>query len=211
MKKKIIVMLILVTFILTGCGNQKPNDVFNAIKRFMSDEFTVELVDYEVRNDGMENSYTYHLKTKDFDFYAKSHEDPTSINGSSEIYTNLSAIIYHNNINKITEIANKYELKVEEKNNNVDYYSVDYEYYLIITANKSQEENVSKFAQELLQISDIQKLVNLRYDKYIDENGQEQRSFSFYHEHMIRDYSKIEIYDGTEIVERTSILLKSIG
>lgn len=208
MKKKIIILLVFATFLLTGCVDT-PKDVFNNIKKNMADEFNVELVDYEARNDGKENSYTYHLKTENFDFYANSYMDPSSISGGSKRFTNISAVIYHNNINKITEIANKYELDIEEINENSDYYSDSYDYKLVINANKSQETNVSKFVQELLEMPDIKKLFNLRYPKDTDENDEESRFSSVYHEDLIEDYSSIQIYDGTKIIDYTSILGKS--
>lgn len=220
--KRVLLIIIVATTLFSVCGcvkrEETPQYVIEDVKKYMANEYNVEIIDYllitskdEVKKYGIgspykenDDMYYYHFRTSEFDFDAYSTVTAGAISyRNQDINTNISAVVYKKNMDSIKKIAQKYNIKIED---NLNLESLSIENELILDFNYKSQEIIEAFSKEMLEITDIEKLIELKYDKFEKEDGTISFSVSGYDENMIRDYSLVEGYYNTQFYSKNSLL-----
>ena len=127
--KKILLMVLI--FTMCGCAKSEdiPNYVIKDVQNYMSEYYEVEIEEYEKIEDTIQaekygldlnesryvedNVHVYKFKTNEFDFYAFNYSADGAMSYKHQaIFTNITAVLYKNNLSSIKLIASKYNVKV---------------------------------------------------------------------------------------------------
>lgn len=192
MKKIFLIgLVVLMSLGLGGCSKISKSEILRTVEYELKNSFEIEEVSVRKAHCPCPG-YEYKLKADGTIFYASGSKDCNAAGGlgsdNNIITASLVYSLYRKYQSQIESLASKYNLivKYEDKEPTAGDVNNDFYSQLIVRGTDTQLTEIHNFAQEVVNIPEINKVFNLIYP---EENGIRKEDYSS----VLYDQSVIEV------------------
>lgn len=192
MKKIVLIgLVILMSLGLGGCTEISKDEILGTVENELKNSFEIEEVSVRKAHCPCPG-YEFKLKADGTEFYASGSKDCNAAGGlgsdNNIITASLVYSLYRKYQSQIESLASKYNLLIEYKEKEPTDGDVNDDFYsqLVVNGTNNQLTEIHNFAQEVVNIPEINKVFNLIYP---EENGIRKEDYSS----VLYDQSVIEV------------------